>query len=370
MLTALATTSFAARILVNESLAKHTTFGIGGPADYYVELENIDELNELWVAAQSENLTLLLLGGGSNVLICETGWRGLVARLKWSFIDVKERKEDVIVFVSAGVVWDELVAKTVDMGLAGLESMSGIPGLVGAAPMQNIACYGASVSDSIVSVSVFDLTSGDVVELSKDDCDFGYRQSRFKHDWRSRYIVTGVTFALRKKKSNFVRYDEISQLLGVAVGEEAATSSIRAAVLEARRNKSMVLDSGDPDTKSAGSFFTNPVVNSRESEFMVDYAKRISFRPPVFWPMPNSEKKVAAAWLIEAAGFTRGYVLGKAKNSDRHALALVALPGATASDILELAKLIRGKVREVFGITLVPEPDFIGFEKSVDELLG
>ncbi|HUJ62715.1 MAG TPA: UDP-N-acetylmuramate dehydrogenase [Kofleriaceae bacterium] len=322
-------------------LAPRTTLGIGGPARRLVQIEDERELREVLASDRD----VLVLGGGSNLVVGDAGFPGTVIQL--AMRDVRFAEHGAV-FAQAGAVWDDLVAAAIDAGLAGLECMSGIPGLVGATPMQNVGAYGQEVSDTITSVRAYDRDAGEVVEYANAACGFGYRTSAFRGS--ARWIVLGVAFALEPSElSRPIRYAELARALGIREGERAPLPVVRDAVIALRRGKGMVIDPGDPESRSAGSFFTNPIV-----------AGELAPAGAPSWPQPDGRVKLSAAWLIERAGFAKGHARGRAAISRKHALALVNRGGATAAELLALAREIQDGVRDRFGIELSPEPVIVG----------
>lgn len=344
-------------------LAASTTLGVGGPAWGYAEAPTAEDARALLDWASARGREVLVLGGGSNVLIADAGFDGLVLRLTdraLAFEDGGGR-----VRAAAGASWDGLVQACVARDLAGVECLSGIPGDVGAAPIQNIGAYGQELAEHLVGVTALRRADGAVVELDRSECGFGYRDSRFKRD-RGAHIVLGITLELRPNGAPTLRYPEI----GRRFGETAPTlAEVRAAVLDVRRGKSMVLDPADPNSRSAGSFFTNPIVPATVADDVAARAEAAGFGAPPRYPA-EAGVKLSAAWLIQHAGFDKGFGDGPARLSDRHCLALVNRGGARAADLVALACTVRVGVRETFGVTLVPEPVFVGFDASVDDLLG
>jgi UDP-N-acetylmuramate dehydrogenase len=308
---------------------------------------------------------LLVLAGGSNVVVADDGFAGTVVRVLTRGVAGFQMGDGrVRLDVAAGEEWDALVAACVADELSGVEALSGIPGSVGATPIQNVGAYGQEVADVITGVRALDRLSGEVHELEAEECLFDYRSSVFKRD-PGRWLVLCVSFALEcTALSEPVRYEELAARLGIAVGERAPLAAVRAAVLALRRGKGMVLDPTDTDTVSAGSFFTNPILRGRDFEaFQQRVAERLGddVRPPA-WPVPGRAVKTSAAWLIERAGFTRGY--GSNPDgiaiSSKHTLALCNRGAGTTAELVELAREIAGTVREAFGVELVPEPVFVG----------
>lgn len=349
------------------TLASLTTLQVGGPIRFLARCRDLAELGEARRWAQSSNLRTFALGGGSNVLAADRGFDGLVIQWLDDSIDIEARGEQVLVQAGAGVEWDALVERAVAEGFAGLECLSGIPGRVGAAPMQNIGAYGQEVAETIESVRVVELATGAPRRVTADECGFAYRTSRFKQAWRGRYLITGVDFLLPRSALGRVRYPDL--LSRFAMREDGAPSpslaEVRRAVLDIRRSKSMVIDTADPNHRSAGSFFTNPIV---APEVAAKIRHRVSRQMPA-WPAGGGRVKLSAAWLIEAAGFNRGERFGRAGLSTRHSLALINRGGATAEDVIGLAAKVRRQVRQVLGVGLDPEPIFLGFDQDAETLL-
>jgi UDP-N-acetylmuramate dehydrogenase len=339
------------RIEENVPIAPLTTLGIGGPARYYARVGSAGALSAAVGWARERGLPLLLLGGGSNLLVADDGFPGLVAH-----VDVKgiEATPDGEVTAGAGESWDAIVAFAVARGLAGFECLSGIPGSVGATPIQNVGAYGQEVRETIAVVRALELESGRRVEFSNEQCRFAYRESRFKVEDRGRYAVTSVTYRLTPGGAPSVTYPELRRYLEERGADPFSLAAVRAAVLAIRKRKSMVLDPADPDARSAGSFFVNPVVSA-------DVADAIGLEDMPRYPAPGGVK-LSAAWLIERAGFSKGYGGGAAGLSTKHTLAIVNRGGASARDVATLAREVRDRVRERFGVTLTPEPVFVGVE--------
>ena len=328
-------------------LASLTTLRLGGPARSLVPCSTQDELIE---AVRSDE-PVLVLAGGSNVVVADEGFPGLVARVETRGIE----RDGERLTVEAGEPWDDLVALTVGEGLAGFECLSGIPGSTGATPIQNVGAYGQEVSATVRSVRVLDRAEGRVEELPPERCGFGYRTSIFKYS--DRHLVLAVTFELeRSELSEPIRYPELARALDVEVGERAPLAEVREAVLGLRRGKGMVVDPADPDSVSAGSFFTNPFVTEDQ---LAEVARRADAPPPAF-PADDGRVKTSAAWLIERAGFTKGYGDGPVGLSTKHTLALVNRGGGTTAQLVALAREIADEVRRRFGVELRPEPVFVG----------
>lgn len=342
-------------------LAPRTTLRLGGLARRLVDAHTADEVVELVAAADAAGEELLVLGGGSNLVLPDEGFPGLVVAVASRGVTVERSGGTARVTVQAGEPWDPFVARAVAEGLAGLEALSGIPGAVGASPVQNIGAYGQEVAQTVESVRVYDRHEGEVRLLPAADCAFGYRTSRFKGS--RRWVVLEVVFGLEESPlSAPVRYAELARTLGVEVGHRAPLGAVRDAVLALRRGKGMVVSDDDPDSVSAGSFFTNPVLAAAAA---ADLERRVAerlgpeARLPRF-PEPDGRVKVSAAWLIEQAGFRRGHGEGPVRVSTKHTLALTHRGGGSTAQLLGLAREIREGVREAFGVELEPEPVLVG----------
>ncbi|MEO3875472.1 UDP-N-acetylmuramate dehydrogenase [Nonomuraea sp. B12E4] len=339
-----------------EMLAPYTTLRLGGPARDFAEATTAEQLVSLIAEADRNAVPTLVLGGGSNVVVSDEGFDGLVVKVATRGVSVSRDGEQVLVTVEAGEDWDPLVARSVAEGWSGIECMSGIPGLVGSTPIQNVGAYGQEVSQTIFCVRAYDRLTRQVVDIEARQCGFSYRDSAFKRDL-SRYVVLAVTYALEiSELSGPVAYEELARRLRTEVGGRVPLGQAREAVLGLRRGKGMVLDPDDPDTRSAGSFFTNPVLSRAQA---ADLEVRAPGHPR--WDMPDGSIKVPAAWLIEHAGFPKGYERGPVRISTKHTLALTNPAGAaTTADLLGLAREVRDGVREKFGVTLVNEPVLVG----------
>jgi UDP-N-acetylmuramate dehydrogenase len=340
-------------------LAELTTLRVGGPAGEFVAAATSDAVIDAVSAADAAGRPVLVLGGGSNLLIADAGFDGVVVRLNTHGLDVEacDACSGVTVRVAAGQAWDGFVAHAVQHGWSGVEALSGVPGSTGATPVQNVGAYGQDVAETIARVRTWDRQQGRVRTLANGDCEFGYRSSRLKEErFRGgpRFVVLEVTFQLALGElSAPVRYTELARTLGILPGERAPAAAVRDAVLALRRGKGMVLDDADHDTWSAGSFFTNPVLDAVDADRLPEQAPR--------WPTPDGRVKSSAAWLIEHAGFDRGFGLpGPASLSTKHTLALTNRGDAGAEDLLALARQVRDGVQRAFGITLVPEPVLVG----------
>lgn len=336
-------------------LAPFTTLGIGGPAAYFARASTVDQVRDALDWAHGHGQPLFFLAGGSNLLIADRGFDGFVVKLELRGITiVDEDPGSVHVKGAAGEPWDDFVAHATERGWAGIECLSGIPGTTGATPIQNVGAYGQDVSETIVRVEALDRTTGRVVWLTNWECRFGYRSSLFKSHERERYVVLSVTFRLVRGGEASVRYPELRQYLddhGIGLHD---LRGVRAAVIAIRKRKGMVLDPADPDTRSDGSFFMNPVIPlDRVAPLVERYPK-----------MPNypsgDEAKLSAAWLIEQAGFHKGFVHGNVGLSSKHTLAVINRGGGTAAEVVELVGMIQERVRGAFGVELHPEPNFVG----------
>jgi UDP-N-acetylmuramate dehydrogenase len=338
------------------ALAPFTTLGIGGAADWFVRATTVAEIGEAHAWSRYRGVPLFVLGGGSNVVVADRGIPGLVMMTAIRGTEVRREGGDTILSAGAGEAWDSLVEATVNSGLAGIECLSGIPGSVGGTPIQNVGAYGQEVASVIQDVTVFDRTTGALAVIPGSACRFGYRTSRFKQADAARFIVCSVTFRLRPGVPT-VTYPDVVKLLERS-GRTVTVRDVRNAVLTIRRRKGMVLDAADPDTRSVGSFFMNPVVPAGI------HARLAS---PSTDPVPgfaagSGQVKMSAAWLIERAGFRRGHDAGRIGLSSKHPLAIVNRGGATARDVLDFAAHIKRAVVERFGIWLTPEPVFIGLD--------
>jgi UDP-N-acetylmuramate dehydrogenase len=332
---------------VSTTLAELTTLRLGGPATRVETASTTSQLVDLVGAADRAEEPVLLVGGGSNLVVGDAGWPGVVIRIASSSVEYIDNREGWSIRASAGVEWDGLVARSVEDGMSGLETMSGIPGLVGATPVQNVGAYGAEVADLLISLTIYDRQRRLIETWSPGKCQFGFRTSAFKHT--DRYVVLDVTLQLAaSKRSRPVRYLELARRLGIEPGQSAPLNKVRSTVLELRRSKGMVLDADDHDTWSVGSFFVNPLLDEVPA-------------PAAGCPQweADGKTKLSAAWLIEQAGFPRGYGLdsgrGTVSVSTKHTLALTNRGGATTADLLALADEIRTGVEATFGIRLGPE---------------
>ena len=337
---------------MTEPLANHTTFRLGGPARRFVEATTEQQLVDTVADCDSRGEPVLVLGGGSNVLIADEGFDGTVVKVATRGVRAEAADcSGAQLEVAAGEVWDDLVARAVAAQWSGMETLSGIPGSVGAVPIQNVGAYGAEVATLIQRVRTWDRAEGVIRTFAAAECGFGYRDSRFKRE-KGRHLVLRVDFQLPLGElGQPVRYPELARALGVEVGQRAPAARVRETVLAIRGRKGMVLDANDHDTWSAGSFFTNPILTPGQAASLPAEAPRFPAGEGV---------KTSAAWLIQHAGYPAGHGSGPARLSTRHVLALTNRGCATTADVLALAREIRDGVRERFGITLVPEVNLVG----------
>lgn len=345
-------------------LAPRTTLQVGGAAQFFLEARSEAGLIGALRWAADRGLPVQVVGGGSNLLVADAGVAGLVVQVGLLGRAATTRADAVEVRAAAGEPWDALVAWTVERGWGGVECLAGIPGRVGAAPIQNIGAYGQEVGERLAWLRAFDREADALVTLAAGACDFGYRHSRFKAQ-PGRFVVLEVALRLTPGATGEVRYAQLADHLGTDTPSLAAT---RDAVLALRRGKSMVLDAGDPNHRSAGSFFLNPRVSTATADAVAAAAGPEAGRTMPRWPAADGEK-LSAAWLIQRAGMAPGFGEGPVGLSTKHTLALVNRGGATAADVVAFAAAVRRRVHERFGVWLQPEPVFLGFDAPVAELL-
>jgi UDP-N-acetylmuramate dehydrogenase len=348
----------------NVPLAPFTTFKIGGPARFFVEAKSESDVIESLTYARSNRLPFFVLGGGSNVVVADSGFPGLVLKIALTGIEEDFSNGKHNFRVAAGEEWDAFVAASVYKGCGGIENLSGIPGTVGGTPVQNVGAYGQEVSETITSVRVLDRESLEFRELRKDECGFQYRTSIFNTTQREKFVVLGVTFALTPGGIPDLGYVDLRNHF---LGREAPPSlaEVREAVRQIRLSKAMLIVPGDDDCRSAGSFFKNPIVSLKQHATVLAVAedRGISRKPPSY-PAGDGTVKLSAAWLVENSGFSKGFSLGPAAISRKHTLAIVNRGNACATDILALKERVQRGVFDTFGIELHPEPVMVGFERA------
>jgi UDP-N-acetylmuramate dehydrogenase len=345
----------------NVALAPLTTFRIGGPARYFVEASTTGEVQEAVAFVRTKELPLFVLGGGSNLLVAEAGWPGLVLKVAIAGIERKSSGDEGTAHfeVGAGESWDRFVSHAVTAQCAGVECLSGIPGSVGGTPVQNVGAYGQEVSETIESVLTLDLKDSQLRELCAEACGFSYRTSIFNTTELGRFIILRVTYALTPGGEPRLSYADLKRHFG---GREASPNlaETREAVRHIRARKGMLIIPGDDDCQSAGSFFKNPVLSEAQHEELKNRASARGLHLPSY-PALETRKKVSAAWLVEHSGFTRGYGFGRVGISRKHALAIVNRGAATASEVIALKEQIQHRVEEIWAVRLEPEPVMVGF---------
>lgn len=351
-------------------LADRTTLGVGGPARFFADAASEADIVAALRFAEERGLPTLVLGGGSNLLVADRGFDGLVLRPRLRGLDVREGAGVVEIDAGAGEPWDDLVAHAAANGWAGVECLSGIPGDVGSTPIQNVGAYGQEIKDTLVEVRAIERTTLEIAVLDNARCAFGYRDSVFKREDKDRFVITRVRFALRPGGAPSIAYAELAKRL--AGHPSPSLAEVRATVLSLRRGKSMVLDPKDENGKSAGSFFMNPTVSAAEAEAVSARVTEAGVLAPgeqmPRYPASSGQVKLSAAWLIERAGFAKGTRDGAVGISTKHSLAIVNRGGATAAHIVAFAQRIRDGVRDRFGVTLTPEPVLVGF--TAEEIAG
>jgi UDP-N-acetylmuramate dehydrogenase len=343
----------------NVSLAPMTTLGVGGAAKYLMEARTEGDVRDAVDFASGQSLPLFVLGGGSNLVVADEGFQGVVLKIAIKGVDETDGAGKRLFQAAAGEDWDTLVARTVERNCAGMECMSGIPGTVGATPVQNVGAYGQEVADTIAEVYALDLLSGEVSEFSNEACGFAYRTSVFNTEAKGRYIILGVRFALEKIGMPKIEYRDLKNYFAERQ-VEPSLADVRKAVRDIRQSKAMLIVEGDEDCRSAGSFFKNPIVSARKFDEVAAIGEKRGLKVPSF-TSATGDVKIPAAWLVEQSGFTKGTSRGPVGISRRHALAIVNRGGATAADVLGLKNEIQSAVSGQFGIDLQPEPVFLGF---------
>jgi UDP-N-acetylmuramate dehydrogenase len=346
------------KIEAQVALASRSTLGVGGDATHFARVTSDAELAHALDWAREHGLDVRVLGGGSNIVVADAGFAGLVIEMAMRGIEISETGASVDVRARAGEPWDAFVRAMVSRGYQGLECLSGIPGRVGATPIQNVGAYGQEVSETITRVAAFDRQLGKKVLFNGQECRFSYRDSLFKSQARDRFVVTEVSFRLHPRAPPAIRYAELERWFGERVGSPTL-SEVREAVIGLRRAKSMVLDRTDPNSRSCGSFFVNPIL---ASEPLLHFTARALGEGQIpSFPQADGRHKLSAGWLIEHAGFARGSRVGAVGLSTKHALALVAHAGARADDVVRFAQQVQARVWQRFGVRLESEPVFWGF---------
>lgn len=352
---------FASKLREGVALAPLTTIGVGGAARYFLRVTCREDAVAALRWARERALPLLVLGGGSNLLVADEGFSGLVLHMALPGVQVRRERDAVEITAGAGERWERLVARAVAHGWAGVECLAGIPGLVGATPVQNVGAYGQEVSEVITRVEALDMHTLDTVTFDNADCAFGYRESRFKGAARDRYLILAVSYRLIPHGPPTVHYIELERALAARELPQPTLREVWQVVLDIRRGKSMLLRPHDANARSAGSFFMNPLLGEAEMEALdAAIARRLPGAHIPRFAKPGGGVKIPAAWLIERSGFARGYAAGPVALSENHVLAIVNHGGATAHDVLALARTIRDRVRDLFGITLTTEPVLVG----------
>jgi len=343
----------------NVSLAPLTTMKVGGPARYFVENKTIAEVQGAVAFGRSRNLPLFVLGGGSNLVVSDAGWPGLVLKVGITGIDERNENGKAIFDVGAGEEWDKFAARAVARNCAGVECLSGIPGSVGGTPVQNVGAYGQEAAETIESVLTLDLRDDQIRELCGEACGFSYRTSIFNTSERGCYIILRVTYGLTPGGQPRIDYADLKRHFS-GWQQIPTLADTREAVRRIRASKAMLITPGDADARSVGSFFKNPVLSSEQHEDLSRRAAARGLQIPSY-PALDAQHKISAAWLVEHSGFSKGYDSGHVAISSKHALAIVNRGGATAADVLALKEHIQHRVQEIWSICLQPEPVFVGF---------
>jgi UDP-N-acetylmuramate dehydrogenase len=346
----------------NVPLAPRTTLGVGGPARYFLDARSADDVLAGLQFARERQLPVFILGGGSNLVVSDAGFPGLVLHIAIAGFEQREEDGRAIFEAGAGESWDGLVARAVAADCAGIECLSGIPGTVGGTPVQNVGAYGQEVSETITDVLALDRRDLQARALCAEACGFAYRSSVFNTSERGRFIILRVTYSLEPGGAPRIAYRDLKNYFA---GRSAppTLAETREAVRQIRRSKAMLIVPGDADARSAGSFFKNPVVSPEEYERVRQRARNAGLEVPAY-PAEGQSTKIPAAWLVEHSGFQKGFALGPVGISSKHALAIVNRGGATAADVLALMREIQRGVRETFGLELHAEPVFVGFPES------
>jgi UDP-N-acetylmuramate dehydrogenase len=343
----------------NVPLAPLTTLGVGGKARFFIDAPTPHDVVQAVAFAESRKLPLFVLGGGSNLVISDRGWSGLVLHVSDTTLQAHESNDKTRFDIGAGLPWDDFVRECVSRNCAGVECLSGIPGSAGGTPVQNVGAYGQEVSETIVSVLAFDLSEKRIRELTAAECGFSYRSSIFNSSERGRYIILCVSYALVPNGKPALRYADLQKYFS-GRQTEPELKEVREAVLAIRAAKGMLLSPGDPDSRSAGSFFKNPVLSAAEFEELTHEAAARNLQVPNY-PALSQQHKISAAWLVENSGYSKGYTKGKVGISSKHALAIVNRGNATAAEVIALKNEIQAAVERLWGVRLEPESVFVGF---------
>ncbi|MGA9529584.1 MAG: UDP-N-acetylmuramate dehydrogenase [Terriglobales bacterium] len=343
----------------NVPLATMTTLQVGGPAQFFAEARHEEDIREAVDFSKTRNLPLFVLGGGSNLLIADSGWPGLVLRISIGGLTSESSGNNVLFSVGAGCEWDTFAAQAVAQNCSGVECLSGIPGSVGGTPVQNVGAYGQEVAETIESVRAFDTKENRIVVLPRPACGFRYRASIFNTELRGRYIIVRVNYRLRRGAVPALKYADLQKHFAESK-TPPSIGSVREAVREIRKAKGMLLVPGDADSRSAGSFFKNPILTAEQFQNLTARAAGKNLEIPSY-PALDTHHKISAAWLVEHSGFSKGFRLGEAAISSKHALALVTAGNARAADVVHLKETIQQRVEAEWGIVLESEPVFVGF---------
>jgi UDP-N-acetylmuramate dehydrogenase len=346
-------------ILENIPLAPYTTLEVGGPARYFVEARSEGEILEALSHARKHALEVFVLGGGSNLVVADSGWPGLVLKIGLAGVETNSQNGKHSFVAGAGEDWDKFVAHSVAQGCAGIECMSGIPGTVGGTPVQNVGAYGQEVAETITSVRVIDTINDGIRELTNAECGFAYRTSIFNTSDKGRYIVTKVSFSLTQDGAPRLEYGDLKRYFAGARAEPNL-QQVRDAVRSIRASKAMLIMPDDDDCRSAGSFFKNPIISPAEYDRISALPASREQKPPQF-TAPDGQVKISAAWLVERSGFPKGYREGRVGISRKHSLAIVNRGGATAAEIVVFKDKVQEGVMKTFGVHLHPEPVLVGF---------
>jgi UDP-N-acetylmuramate dehydrogenase len=340
-------------------LAPLATLGVGGQARFFFNASTPHEVAQGVIFAEAGKLPLFVLGGGSNLVISDRGWSGLVLHVANDNLETREFEGKIRFDVGAGVPWDDFVRECIARNCAGVECLSGIPGSVGGTPVQNVGAYGQEVSETIVSVLAFDLSDNRVRDMQAAECGFGYRSSIFNSSQRNRYVILRVSYVLAPNGKPKLHYADLQKYFSGRDGQPSL-AEVREAVLSIRAAKGMLISPGDPDSRSAGSFFKNPVLSPAEFDALTRKSAERNLKIPSY-PASSERHKISAAWLVENSGFSKGYAKGNVGISSKHALAIVNRGNATADEVIALKNEIQDAVRRLWDIRLQPEPVFVGF---------